>query len=54
MEDERLKKKEGESKLAYYKRITDNKKEYDLDYAEWAGLIIGERLYSSENSRKGF
>ena len=52
--NEKLIRKENESKLAYFKRITNNKKEYDLDYAEWSELIIGERLYSSENSRKGF
>jgi hypothetical protein len=43
--------KEGESKLAYFKRITDNKNEYDLDYAEWGELLVGERKYSSENCR---
>jgi hypothetical protein len=46
-----LKMKEGESKLAYFKRITDNKNEYDLDYAEWGELLVGERKYSSENCR---
>lgn len=49
-----LKKKEDESKLEYFKRITDNRKEYDLDYSEWSSLILGEQRYGSENSRKMF
>lgn len=52
--EERLKRKEDESKLAYFKRITDNKNEYDLDYAEWGELLVGERKYSSENCRKAY
>lgn len=51
---EELKMKEGESKLSYFKRITDNKNEYDLDYAEWGELLVGERKYSSENCRKAY
>lgn len=47
-------KRDNESKLGYFKRITDNRIEYDLDYAEWAELILGEKKYSSDNARKGF
>ena len=49
-----IKKREDEKLLDYYKRITDNRKEYDLDYAEWSELLIGEAKYSSENSRKAY
>ena len=52
--DERLKRKENESKFEYYKRLTDNRKEYDLDYSEWSELLLGEARYGSENSRKMF
>jgi len=54
MGDENLKRKENESKLSYFKRITDNKNEYDLDYSEWGELIVGEKKYSSENCRKAY
>lgn len=46
-----LERRDNESKLGYFKRITDNRKEYDLDYSEWAKLLIGKD-YSSENGRK--
>lgn len=49
-----LKRKDDENLLSYYKRITDNRKEYDLDYALWSELILGEARYGSENSRKMF
>lgn len=42
-----------ESFLSYAKRITDNRKEYDLDYSEWAKLLI-DKEYSSDNARKSF
>lgn len=48
-----LKKREDESLLGFYKRITDNRKEMDIDYAEWAKAISGKE-YSSENGRKMF
>ena len=51
---EELKRKENESKLQYFKRITDNRKELDIDYAEWSSAILGEERYGSENSRKMF
>lgn len=43
--------KDGETKLGYFKRITENRKELDLDYAEWIKLLINKD-YSSENARK--
>ena len=46
--------KENEGLISYTKRITLNKKEYDLDYVEWQSLMLGEDKYSSENCRKGF
>lgn len=51
---DKLKQREDESKLAYFKRITDNRLEYDIDYCEWGELILGERKYSSDNARKMF
>jgi hypothetical protein len=51
--DDKVKQKEGESRLAYIKRITENRLEYDIDYNEWSQLICGKE-YSSENSRKAY
>lgn len=48
-----LKKREDESLLGYYKRITDNRKELDLDYSEWGKLVCGKE-YNSENARKAY
>lgn len=45
--------RENESLLGYYKRITENRKELDLDYSEWAKIVSGKE-YSSENGRKMF
>ena len=47
-----IKKREDESLLGFYKRITDNRKELGLSYEEWGELIIGENRYSSDNCRK--
>ena len=52
--NEMLKKGKNESLLTYFKRITDNRKEFDLDYSEWAELILGESKYSSDNARKAY
>lgn len=52
MED-RLLKRNNESFLCYAKRITSNRKEYDIDYSEWAKLLI-DKEYSSDNARKAF
>lgn len=51
---DKLQQREDENKLSYFKRITDNRVEYDLDYCEWAELILGEKKYSSDNARKMF
>lgn len=48
-----LERKEDESYTSYIKRITENKKEYDIDYSEWAKLICDYEC-SSENGRKAF
>lgn len=42
---------DGESKFNYIKRLTDNRKEYDLTYNEWVKLICNYEC-SSENGRK--
>ena len=47
-----IKKREDESLLGFYKRITENRKELGLSYEEWGELIIGENRYSSDNCRK--
>ena len=46
-----VRRRENESLLSYFKRITDNRLEYDLDYSEWIKLII-DKEYGSENARK--
>ena len=43
--------KSNETKFAYVKRLTENRKAYDLDYAEWVKLICNYDC-SSENGRK--
>ena len=53
--EENLKRKDNESLFNYYKRITLNKKEYDIDYTEWGNCILGDDCnYSSENLRKAY
>ena len=47
-----VKRREDESLLGFYKRITDNRKELGLSYEEWGELIVGENRYSSDNCRK--
>lgn len=47
-----IERRENESLLGYYKRIIDNRKEYDLDYAEIGNIILGDTKYSSDNVRK--
>lgn len=48
---ERIKRKENETLFDYYKRITDMRRDYDLDYSEWCEIVTGKQ-YSSENGRK--
>ena len=48
----KVERKEDESLLGFYKRITDNRKELGLSYEEWGELIVGENRYSSDNCRK--
>ena len=45
--------KNGESYISYVKRLTENKKEMDLDYQEWAKLICDYDC-SSDNGRKAY
>jgi hypothetical protein len=52
--NEMLKRGKNEPLLTYFKRITDNRRELDLDYSEWAELILGENKYSSDNARKAY
>lgn len=43
-----------ETHFDYVKRLTENRKELDLDYAEWAKLITNGSTYSSDNARKAY
>lgn len=43
--------KDNETKFAYVKRLTENRRAYDLDYSEWVKLICDYEC-SSENGRK--
>lgn len=45
--------RENESLLSYFKRVTDNRVEYDLDYTEWAKIVCNKD-YSSDNARKSY
>ena len=47
-------KKECETHFDYVKRLTENRKEYDLSYSEWASLITNGASYSNDNCRKFF
>ncbi|WP_297419617.1 hypothetical protein [Clostridium sp.] len=50
-----LKRKENETELDYHKRITLNKKEYDIDFVEWGDILLKEdNNYASENLRKAY
>ena len=49
-----LERGKNESLLAYFRRVTENRKELDLDYSEWAEIILGEEKYSSDNARKAY
>ena len=48
-----LNKKDNETQFEYVKRLTENRRELDLDYTEWARLTCGYEC-SSDNARKGF
>lgn len=51
-----LKRKDNETLSDYCKRITLNKKEYDIDYVEWGDAMIKKENnnYASENLRKAY
>lgn len=46
-------KRENETHFEYVKRLTENRKAYDLDYSEWARLISGYEC-SIDNGRKSY
>lgn len=48
-----LEKKENETQFEYIKRLTQNRKEFDLDYTEWSKLVCNYEC-SSDNARKGY
>lgn len=49
-----LKRKENESQLDYAKRITFGKRDkiYDIDYVEWAKLVLDKDLASDESRKR--
>lgn len=47
-----MKRLANETHFEYVKRLTENRKEYDLSYSEWASLITHGASYSNENCRK--
>lgn len=48
-----LERLENETEWQYVKRLTENRKEMDIDYSEWAKLICGYEC-SSDNARKAY
>ena len=49
-----MKRLSNETHFEYVKRLTENRKEYDLSYSEWASLITNGASYSNDNCRKFF
>lgn len=49
-----MKRQSNETHFDYVKRLTENRKEYDLSYSEWASLITNGASYSNDNCRKFF
>lgn len=47
-------KRTDETQLQYIKRLTENRKEYNLEYSEWANLITDGYVCSNDNARKSF
>lgn len=49
----KFEKLENETQWQYVKRLTESRKEIDIDYSEWAKLICGYEC-SSDNARKAY
>lgn len=49
----KFEKLENETQWQYVKRLTESRKEMDIDYSEWAKLICGYEC-SSDNARKAY
>lgn len=47
-----MKKSEGESYLAFAKRATEALQDGLIDYQEWGEAVLGENIYSEENTRR--
>lgn len=45
-------KKENETHFEYVKRLTENRKDYNLSYSKWGELITNGATYSDDNCRK--
>ena len=43
---------EGESYLAFAKRVTEALQDGLIDYQEWGEAVLGENIYSEENTRR--
>ena len=46
------KKINGESYLAFAKRVTEALQDGLIDYQEWGEAVLGENIYSEENTRR--
>lgn len=50
-----MKRNDGESYIAYVKRVTNSCSNKQIGYSEWGDNILGyENVYSDDNCRKGF
>lgn len=47
-----IKRVDGESYLAFAKRVTEALQDGLIDYDEWGEAILGENIYSQENTRR--
>ena len=47
-----MKRVDGESYLAFAKRVTEALQDGLIDYQEWGEAVLGENIYSEENSRR--
>lgn len=55
MEKKPMDKRENETLLRYWKRVTEAKSNKQIDYTEWGDCILGQdNCYTSENLRKAF
>lgn len=49
---QQMKRLKGESYLAFAKRVTEALQDGLIDYQEWGEAVLGENIYSEENTRR--